>query len=148
MIDGLRIAVVIPAYRVAREIPEVLREMPDGSIRVEGHWVLKTSDPPLKSTELPFAAQPLNSSVVECSLSTRTCLEYRATVIGRLLLPNDPLTYRVVSSDRDTVLASWSAPALVECFLRIDRRSKEVEMEFRRQPSADRRRVFERWVLE
>lgn len=34
MIDGLRVAVVIPAYRVARELPGVLRRMPDAVDRV------------------------------------------------------------------------------------------------------------------
>jgi dolichol-phosphate mannosyltransferase len=34
MIDGLRVAVVIPAYRVARELPDVLRRMPDAIDRV------------------------------------------------------------------------------------------------------------------
>ncbi|MGH9409556.1 MAG: hypothetical protein ACRD1V_08895 [Vicinamibacterales bacterium] len=128
--------------------PKVFREMQDGRVRVEGHWVLKTSDPALKSNELPFAAQPLNSTIIGCSALTRSCTEYRATVIGRLLLPNDPVTYSVASWDRERLVASWTGPTLVECVLRIDLRSKDVEMEYRRQPSADRRRVFERWVLE
>lgn len=117
-------------------------------IRVDGHWVLKTSDPPLESAELPFAAQPLNSTVIECSRSTRTCQEYRATVVGRLLLPNDPITFEVTTWDSERIVASWTGPAAVECSVRIDWLSKEVDMEFRRQPTTGRRRVFERWVLE
>jgi hypothetical protein len=127
---------------------KTFREMPNGVIRMDGHWVLKTSDPPVKSRELPFAAQPLNSAIIECTASTRTCQEYRATVIGRMLLPNDPIMYEVMTWDSERLVASWTAPASVECSLRIDWRSKEVEMEYRRQPSANRRSVFERWVLE
>jgi hypothetical protein len=97
---------------------------------------------------LPFAAQPLNSTDIKCSISTRTCEEYRATVIGRLLLSQEPLRFAAISWDRERVVATWTAPANVGCLLRIDRQSKEVEMEYRRQPSTDRRPVFERWVLE
>jgi dolichol-phosphate mannosyltransferase len=34
MIEGLRVAVVIPAYRVARELPRVVEEMPEGVDRI------------------------------------------------------------------------------------------------------------------
>ena len=95
-----------------------------------------------------IAAQRLNSTVVECSISTRTCEKYRATVIGRLLLPQEPLRFAAISWDRERVVATWTAPANVECLLRIDRRTKEAEMEYRRQPSPNRRPVFERWILE
>jgi dolichol-phosphate mannosyltransferase len=34
MIDGLRVAVVVPSYRVAREVPDVVRAMPAGIDRI------------------------------------------------------------------------------------------------------------------
>ncbi len=76
------------------ELPsKVFRDMQDGSLRVDGHWVLKTSDPPLRPDDLPFAAQPLNSTMIACSAQARSCIEYRATIIGDLLLPSEPMTY-------------------------------------------------------
>ena len=138
-----------PASQASFELPsKTFTDLSDGSIRIDGHWVLKTSDPPLASSELPFGAQPLNSTIIDCSASTRTCNEYRATVVNRMLLTNDPLVFDVASWDPERLVASWSGAAMVECSLRVDRRSKQVEMEYRREPSAGRRRVFERWVLE
>src|ERR1700687_2085183 len=75
------VATETAAARPDIDLPaKTVRQMPNGSIRMDGHWVLRTCAPPLKSSELPFAAQPLNSTVIECSASTRTCQEYRATV--------------------------------------------------------------------
>ncbi len=34
-------------------------ELSNGRIRLTGHWVLRTSEPPLAPGDLPFAAQPL-----------------------------------------------------------------------------------------
>ncbi len=80
-------------------------------------------------------------------------MEYRAQIvhsraIGDMLFPMEPQSFSVVSWDRDHVVATWTTPVQVECLLRIDRGSEEVEMELRRQRSEGRRRLFERWVLE
>jgi hypothetical protein len=130
--------------------PKVFTQIADGSIRITGHWVLRTSEPPLSPGEFPFAAQPLNSTIITCSRSTGTCVEYRAAIVGAdgYLLPLDPLESRVLTWDSDRIVAAWSAPAQVECLLRVDRASQEVAMEYRRQPTPGRTRVFERWVLE
>lgn len=126
-------------------------ETEDGSIRLAGHWVLRMSEPSQQPNDLLFAAQELNSTVVHCSALTRTCHEYRVQVVRAgewTLFPLEPMTFAAISWNPERVVATWTAPANVECFLRIDRLSKEVEMEYRRQPSPGRSRVFERWVLE
>ncbi len=134
--------------------PKTFVEMDDGSIQLTGHWVLQTSEPPKHPNDFPFAAQALNSTIIHCSAATRTCAEYRAQIVQAkvfgdgMLFPLEPMTFSVVSWDRERVVASWTAYPHVECLLRIDRTSKEVEMEYRRQPSSGRSRVFERWVLE
>jgi hypothetical protein len=128
--------------------PKTFIETDDRSIQLAGHWVLQTSEPPKHPNDVPFAAQALNSTIIHCSSASRTCAEYRAQIGAGILFPLEPMTFSVVSWDRDRVLASWTAYPNVECLLRIDRTSKQVEMEYRRQPSSERSRVFERWVLE
>lgn len=144
----------VTARPVIKLPPKTFTEMGDGSIRLSGHWVLKTAHPSIEPNDRPMAAQPLNSTIVECSASKRICEEYRADIFQTqaagegILFPSEPMTFTSVSWDRERVVATWTAPANVECLIRIDRRSKEVEMEYRRQPSPGRKRVFERWVLE
>lgn len=56
----------------------VLNKLSDGSLTVTGHWVLKMSEAP--TGQLPFGARPLNSTILRCWPSKRTCEEYRAQI--------------------------------------------------------------------
>lgn len=144
----------VTARQIIKLPPKTFTEMGDGSIRLSGHWVLRTADPSRESNDFPMAAQPLNSTIVHCSASKRTCEEYRAHIFQAkaagegILFSMEPMTFSTVSWDQERVVATWTTHANVECLIRIDRKSKEVEMEYRRQANPGRKRVFERWVLE
>src|SRR6516162_4253127 len=91
------LAVILPS--------KVVTSISTDLLRVTGHWVLRTSEPALPPSELPFAAQSLNSTIIECSQTTGRCLEYRAQVVRDILLPLDPLSFSIVSWDRDRIVA-------------------------------------------
>jgi hypothetical protein len=122
-------------------------KLPDGSLEIRGHWKLKTSEAP--SGQAPYGSQPLNSTIIRCWPSRRTCEEYRAHVSDAgVLFSLEPMTYRVALWDGGTVVATWDVAPDVRYLFHIGLSSEDIEMEFRRQPSPGRGRVFERWVLE
>jgi hypothetical protein len=125
--------------------PKVLNRLADGAIQITGHWVLKVSEAP---AGLPFGAQPLNSAIIRCSPLKRICAEYRAQITSGILLPLDPVEYQIMSWDLGRIVAKMDAGPDVRLLLNIDGGSEQAEMEFRRQASPDRARVFERFVLE
>jgi hypothetical protein len=129
---------------------KVFTKLSDDGLRVTGHWALRTAETSLPPSDGHFAANPLNSTIIHCRPTTRRCEEYRATIASSdsLLLSLDPMIFSIVSWDPGQVVATWTTDPGIECILRIDRMSQEVEMEYRRQPSPGHSRVFERWVLE
>lgn len=122
-------------------------KLPDGSLEIRGHWNLKISEAP--SGQLPYGSQPLNSTIIRCWPSRWTCEEYRAHVSHTgMLFSLEPMTFAVVSWDGGRVVATWDVTTDVQYLFHIDAGSEEIEMEFRRNQSPGRGRVFERWVLE
>lgn len=123
--------------------------LPDGSLEINGHWkLLVVEDPVDKDGKFPIAAQNLNSIVIRCWSTKPVCEEYRASITAGVLLPVEPIQYEIVSWRRGRILATKHYPVNQEVLLRIDTESKRVEMEYRREPSPGRARVFERWVLD
>lgn len=121
----------------------------DGSIEMTGHWKLKVVEDPVDPDgKFPIAAQSLNSTVIRCWPSKRVCEEYRAQIGFGLLFPIEPARFEIASWRDGRILATEELPANQEVLLRIDSESEHVEMEYRREPSPGRSRVFERWVLE
>lgn len=122
-------------------------KLPDGSLEIRGHWNLKISEAP--SGQLPYGSQQLNSTIIRCWPSRRRCEEYRAHIShAGILFSLEPMTFKVVSWDGGRVVATWDVATDVQYLFYIDAGSEEIEMEFRRNPSPGRGRVFERWVLE
>jgi hypothetical protein len=121
----------------------------DGSLEINGHWkLIVVEDPVDKDGKFPIAAQNLNSIVIRCWSTKRVCEEYRASITGGILLPVEPIQYEIASWRDGRILATVHYPASQEVLLRIDSGIKRVEMEYRREPSSGRARVFERWELE
>jgi hypothetical protein len=121
----------------------------DGSLEITGHWNLKEWEDPLDpSGEFPIAAQPLNSTIIHCWPTKQRCEEYRASITKGLLLPLEPLRYDIVSWSDGKIVSILDFPADAEMLLHINAARKSVELEYRREASPGRSRVFERWVLE
>ena len=129
------------------ELPaKSINTKPDGSLEFTGHWTLKDSEAP--PGQLPFAAQLLNSTVIRCSPSQRTCEEYRAQILGGVLLPVEPMVFGVVLWEGGRIVATRDIGFYSQLLLQVDEGTGDVQMEFRRAANPGQARVYERWVLE
>ncbi len=136
--------------------PKQFTKHPDGSIEITGHWTLKVSEnlnrqsgagAPAGST--PYATRTLNSTIIRCWPSKRSCAEYRAQISYGMLFSAEPMDFQVLSWDAfGKIIAIWDMALYVHYLFHIDLASEVAEMEFRRDPGPGEGRVFERWVLE
>ncbi len=127
-----------------------LTRLHDGSLVIYGHWTLKESEDPEnpKGKLFRIAAQPQNSTIIRCWSSKPACEEYRAEIMLGTLLSREPASYEIASWLGGRIVAVLQLPANAEILLHIDADSEYVEMEYRRDPSPGRSRIFERWVLQ
>lgn len=105
MIEGLRVAVVIPSYRVARELPRVLLEMPESIDRI---IVVDDASPDDLSGALSLVTDPrLQLIVHEANQGVGG-----ATVTGMLAALEDAADV-IVKCDGDGQMDPRAIPALV-----------------------------------
>jgi dolichol-phosphate mannosyltransferase len=106
MIDGLRVAVVIPAYRVARELPEVLARMPRA---VDQIYVVDDASPDDLGNVLARVAEPRLTVIVH---ETNQGVG-GATVTGMLAAIRDGADV-IVKCDGDGQMDPADIPALMQ----------------------------------
>lgn len=150
-------------YRAAFEVdvtlpPKALTRLPDGTIQIVGHWVLKAEEDRIGvQTGVPIGAQRLNSIIIRCSQAKRMCEESRADITLGVLLPlDDPLKYEIISWEPGRIVAQMDigfheAQMLLNIGFPTDQPAVfefQAGLEFHREPSPGRGRVFERFVLE
>ena len=124
-----------------------LIKVSDGSLQIRGHWKLKESEDPLKP-KVPVASQPLNAVLLRCWPEKGQCAEYGAQVAMGILSTVDPVIYEVESWDANRIVARMGFGPDAQITVFIDIANEHIEMEYRRDPSPGRSRIFERYVLE
>jgi hypothetical protein len=132
-----------------RLLSKSLARLPDGSVEMTGHWTAKEREDPIDPEgKWPIATQRINSTMIRCWPTRRICEEYRAVSSAGVLVPLEPMRLEIVSWDDGKIIATMDRYPHARILFHIDADSEQAEMEYRREPSPDHCRLFERWVLE
>jgi hypothetical protein len=132
-----------------RLLSKSFARLADGSVEITGHWTPKEREDPVDPEgKLPIASQRLNSTIIRCWPSKSFCEEYRAVIAVGVLVPLEPARFEIASWGDGKIIATMDMFPQARILFHIDVDSEYAEMEYRREPTPGRCRVFERWALE